>query len=129
MGLKLVLNPSKKEKGLNNIIQKRRTHDFKRTWRTLEGSLELTKKPDWFLRCPQVRSQRLSEDIMNNTLRLIQNGYSSTEVARIYNVSHSVFNRVAIRFRRSGSVKFTHGGGRRRCTTPAQNEYLRLQVK
>lgn len=76
-----------------------------------------------------IKMPRLSEEIMNNALRLIRNGYSNREVARIYNVSHSVINRVVVRFRRNGSVRFTHGGGRRRSTTPAQDQYLRLQVR
>ena len=73
--------------------------------------------------------RRLSEDILTIALRMINNGSSQREVARFFNVSHSVINRAVQRFRQSGSVRFNHGGGRSRRTTPVQNRYLRLLVR
>jgi transposase len=72
---------------------------------------------------------RLSEDYLNVALRMIQNGSSHREVARFFNVSHSVINRAVERFHRTGNVRFSHGGGRQSSTTPAQNLYLRVLVR
>lgn len=79
--------------------------------------------------CSQMPSNRLSEDSLGTALRMLRNGSSQREVARTFNVSHSVISRALQRFNTTGSVRFRHSGGRPRRTTPAQSHYIHITAR
>lgn len=55
---------------------------------------------------------------------LLQRGMRQKEIASLFNVSPSVINRAKDRFLASGSARTTHGGGRERATSAAEDRML-----
>ena len=72
---------------------------------------------------PQRR--RLSMDVRNRAVGMLQAGMTQINVARRIGVSPSVIHRLISRFTQTNSTADRPRTGRPRCTTPAQDCYLR----
>lgn len=72
---------------------------------------------------------RLSQNEMNNCIRLLNEGYSQTAVAIIYNISQSVVARIKKRFEEFGSVAHRHNAGHQRMMSPRQERRLLGNVR
>ncbi|GFW89200.1 transposable element Tcb2 transposase [Trichonephila clavipes] len=59
----------------------------------------------------------------------IEEGRKITDVAREFNIAHSVFSRLWKSFKTTGMCSRRHGGGRVRYTTPAEDRYIVLSAK
>ncbi|GFU53840.1 transposable element Tc1 transposase [Trichonephila clavipes] len=59
----------------------------------------------------------------------IEEGRKITEVAREFNIAHSVVSRLWKSFKTTGMCSRRHGGGRVRSTTPAEKRYIVLSAK
>ncbi|GFV65192.1 uncharacterized protein TNCV_2148841 [Trichonephila clavipes] len=56
----------------------------------------------------------------------IEEGQKITDVAREFDISHSVVSRLWRSFKTTGMCSRRHGGGRVRNTTPAEDRYIVL---
>ncbi|GFT31938.1 transposable element Tc1 transposase [Trichonephila clavipes] len=59
----------------------------------------------------------------------IEEGRKITDVAREFDIAHSVVSRLWKSFKTTGMCSRRHGGGRVRSTTPAKNRYIVLSAK
>ncbi|GFS80644.1 transposable element Tcb1 transposase [Trichonephila clavipes] len=59
----------------------------------------------------------------------IEEGRKITEVAREFDIAHSVVSRLWKSFRTTGMCSRRHGGGRVRSKTPAEDRYIVLSAK
>ncbi|GFU56858.1 hypothetical protein TNCV_2437371 [Trichonephila clavipes] len=59
----------------------------------------------------------------------IEEGRKITDVAREYDIAHSVVSRLWKSFKTTGMCSRRHGGGRVRSTTPAEDRYIVLSAK
>ncbi|GFW56297.1 transposable element Tcb2 transposase [Trichonephila clavipes] len=59
----------------------------------------------------------------------IEEGRKITDVAREFNIAHSVVSRLWKSFKTTGMCSRRHGGGRVRSTTPAEDRYIVLLAK
>ncbi|GFV42220.1 retrovirus-related Pol polyprotein from transposon 297 [Trichonephila clavipes] len=59
----------------------------------------------------------------------IEEGRKITDVAREYDIAHSVVSRLWKSFKTSGMCSRRHGAGRVRSTTPAEDRYIVLSAK
>ncbi|GFX18690.1 transposable element Tcb2 transposase [Trichonephila clavipes] len=59
----------------------------------------------------------------------IEEGRKITDVAREFDIAHSVVSRLWKSFKTTGMCSRRHGGGRVRSTTPAENRYIVLSAK
>ncbi|GFW83979.1 uncharacterized protein TNCV_4185791 [Trichonephila clavipes] len=59
----------------------------------------------------------------------IEEGQKITDVARVFNIAHSVVSRLWKSFKTTGMCSRRHGGGRVRSTTPAEDRYIVLSAK
>ncbi|GFV59559.1 transposable element Tcb2 transposase [Trichonephila clavipes] len=59
----------------------------------------------------------------------IEEGRKITDVAREFDISHSVVSRLLKSFKTTGMCSRRHGGGRVRSTTPAEDRYIVLSAK
>ncbi|GFV08921.1 transposable element Tcb2 transposase [Trichonephila clavipes] len=59
----------------------------------------------------------------------IKEGRKITDVARGFNITHSVVSRLWKSFKTNGMCSRRHGGGRVRSTTPAEDRYIVLSAK
>ncbi|GFW84985.1 transposable element Tcb1 transposase [Trichonephila clavipes] len=59
----------------------------------------------------------------------IEEGRNITNVAREFDIAHSVVSRLWKSFKTTGMCSRRHGGGRVRSTTPAEDRYIVLSVK
>ena len=66
---------------------------------------------------------------LNRAIGMLQGGMTQREVAAAVGTAQSVISRAWRRYRRSGSVRRGHGGGRQRATTPAQDRFLTIQAR
>ncbi|GFU36519.1 HTH_Tnp_Tc3_2 domain-containing protein [Trichonephila clavipes] len=70
------------------------------------------------------------EDFMRGRIiRKIEEGRKITDVAREFDIAHSVVSRLWKSFKTTGMCSRRHGGGRVRSTTPAENRYIVLSAK
>ncbi|GFU53724.1 transposable element Tcb2 transposase [Trichonephila clavipes] len=60
---------------------------------------------------------------------VIEEGRKITDVAREFDIAHSVVSRLWKSFKTTGMCSRRHGGGRVRSTTPAEDRYIVLSVK
>ncbi|GFV57798.1 HTH_Tnp_Tc3_2 domain-containing protein [Trichonephila clavipes] len=56
-------------------------------------------------------------------------GEKKTDVAREFDIAHSVVSRLWKSFKTTGMCSRRHGGGRVRSTTPAEDRYIVLSAK
>lgn len=73
---------------------------------------------------PQVKMVRLNEAYLNRAIGMIQSGTSQRRTADILGVSISQVNRAWLRYQTNNSPNYTHGGGRQRATTAANDRYI-----
>ncbi|GFV67594.1 transposable element Tcb2 transposase [Trichonephila clavipes] len=59
----------------------------------------------------------------------IEEGRKITDVARVFDIDHSVVSRLWKSFKTTGMCSRRHGGGRVRSTTPAEDRYIVLSAK
>ncbi|GFW62428.1 transposable element Tcb1 transposase [Trichonephila clavipes] len=59
----------------------------------------------------------------------IEEGRKITDVAREFDIAHSVVSRLWMSFKTTGMCSRQHGGGRVRSTTPAEDRYIVLSAK
>ncbi|GFV96490.1 transposable element Tcb1 transposase [Trichonephila clavipes] len=59
----------------------------------------------------------------------IEEGRKITDVAREFDIAHSVVSRLWKSFKTTGLCSRRHGGGRVRSTTPAEDRYIVLSAK
>ncbi|GFW83129.1 transposable element Tcb1 transposase [Trichonephila clavipes] len=59
----------------------------------------------------------------------IEEGRKITDVAREFDIAHSVVQRLCKSFKTTGICSRRHGGGRVRSTTPAEDRYIVLSAK
>ncbi|GFW73883.1 uncharacterized protein TNCV_48721 [Trichonephila clavipes] len=59
----------------------------------------------------------------------IEEGRKITDVAREFDIAHSVVSRLWKSFKTTGMCSRRHGGGRVRSTTPAEDRYVVLSAK
>ncbi|GFW29977.1 transposable element Tcb1 transposase [Trichonephila clavipes] len=59
----------------------------------------------------------------------IEEGRKITDVAREFDIAHSVVSRLWKKFKTTGMCSRRHGGGRVRSTTPAEDRYIVLSAK
>ncbi|GFX75419.1 transposable element Tcb1 transposase [Trichonephila clavipes] len=59
----------------------------------------------------------------------IEEGRKKTDVAREFDIAHSVVSRLWKSFKTTGMCSRRHGGGRVRSTTPAEDRYIVLSAK
>ncbi|GFW75193.1 HTH_Tnp_Tc3_2 domain-containing protein [Trichonephila clavipes] len=59
----------------------------------------------------------------------IKEGQKITDVAREFDIAHSVVSRLWKSFKTTGMSSRRHGGGRVRSTTPAEDRYIVLSAK
>ncbi|GFX58804.1 hypothetical protein TNCV_805081 [Trichonephila clavipes] len=59
----------------------------------------------------------------------IEEGRKITDVAREFDIAHSVVSRLWKSFKTTGMCSRWHGGGRVRSTTPAEDRYIVLSAK
>ncbi|GFW71469.1 uncharacterized protein TNCV_3459951 [Trichonephila clavipes] len=59
----------------------------------------------------------------------IEEGRKITDVAREFDIAHSVDSRLWKSFKTTGMCSRRHGGGRVRSTTPAEDRYIVLSAK
>ncbi|GFW70824.1 hypothetical protein TNCV_4148721 [Trichonephila clavipes] len=59
----------------------------------------------------------------------IEEGRKTTDVAREFDIAHSVVSRLWKSFKTTGMCSRRHGGGRVRSTTPAEVRYIVLSAK
>ncbi|GFU52653.1 transposable element Tc1 transposase [Trichonephila clavipes] len=59
----------------------------------------------------------------------IEEGRKITDVAREFDIAHSVVSRLWKSFKTTGMCSREHGGGRVRSTTPAEDRYIVLSAK
>ncbi|GFX16656.1 transposable element Tcb2 transposase [Trichonephila clavipes] len=59
----------------------------------------------------------------------IEEGRKITDVAREFDIAHSVVSRLWKSFETTGMISRRHGGGRVRSTTPAEDRYIVLSAK
>ncbi|GFV36390.1 HTH_Tnp_Tc3_2 domain-containing protein [Trichonephila clavipes] len=59
----------------------------------------------------------------------IEEGRKITDVAREFDIAHSVISRLRKSFKTTGMCSRRHGGGRVRSTTPAEDRYIVLSAK
>ncbi|GFT77969.1 transposable element Tcb2 transposase [Trichonephila clavipes] len=59
----------------------------------------------------------------------IEEGQKITDVAREFDIAHSVVSRLWKSFKTTGMCSRRHGGGRNRSTTPAEDRYIVLSAK
>ncbi|GFU06657.1 uncharacterized protein TNCV_4352541 [Trichonephila clavipes] len=59
----------------------------------------------------------------------IEEGRKITDVAREFDIAHSVVSRLWKSFKTTGMCSRRHGGGRVRSTTPAEDRYIVLSAK
>ncbi|GFW26429.1 transposable element Tcb1 transposase [Trichonephila clavipes] len=58
-----------------------------------------------------------------------EEGRKITDVARVFDIAHSVVSRLWKSFKTTGMCSRRHGGGRVRSTTPAEDRYIVLSAK
>lgn len=68
--------------------------------------------------------RRLTPAELDNIAQLLREGRQQNIIAELYHVSPSVVNRALQRLTATGSAQITHGGGRQRSTTVADDRYL-----
>ncbi|GFX82529.1 uncharacterized protein TNCV_2166771 [Trichonephila clavipes] len=59
----------------------------------------------------------------------IEEGRKITDVARVFDIAHSVVSRLWKSFKTTGMCSRRHGGGHVRSTTPAEDRYIVLSAK
>ncbi|GFV76931.1 uncharacterized protein TNCV_690011 [Trichonephila clavipes] len=59
----------------------------------------------------------------------IEEGRKITDVARVFDIAHSVVSWLWKSFKTTGMCSRRHGGGRVRSTTPAEDRYIVLSAK
>ncbi|GFU72884.1 transposable element Tcb1 transposase [Trichonephila clavipes] len=70
------------------------------------------------------------EDFMRGRIiGKIEEGRKITDVAREFDIAHSVVSRLWKSFKTTGMCSRRHGGGRVRSTTPTEDRYIVLSVK
>ncbi|GFU49424.1 transposable element Tcb1 transposase [Trichonephila clavipes] len=70
------------------------------------------------------------DDFMRGRIiRQIKEGRKITDVARGFDIAHSVVSRLWKSFKTTGMCNRRHGGGRVRSTTPAEDSYIVLSAK
>ena len=67
---------------------------------------------------------RLSRDVRNQVIRMVEAGMPVMVVARRLNVNRNTIGRVISRHRRTGDVGDGPRTGRPRVTTPAQDRFI-----
>lgn len=71
------------------------------------------------------RGRNLSVEEAVRASTLLDEGYSMRHVARVLGRSHSTLSRMVRRFNETGSHLRRPGQGRKRCTTPIDERFLR----
>ncbi|GFX46835.1 transposable element Tcb2 transposase [Trichonephila clavipes] len=75
-------------------------------------------------------SQHHIDDFMGGRIiGKIEEGRKITDVAREFDIAHSVVSRLWKSFKTTGMCSRRHGGGRVRSTTPAEDRYIVLSAK
>ncbi|GFW13178.1 transposable element Tcb1 transposase [Trichonephila clavipes] len=70
------------------------------------------------------------DDFMRGrTIGKIEEGRKITNVAREFDIAHSVVSRLWKSFKTTGMCRRRHGGGRVRSTTPAEDRFIVLSAK
>lgn len=90
----------------------------------LPVTFTIRQSSDSFAKMP-----RLSQRELQTSIRLVEEGHTHREVARILNVAHGVINRAMQRYRATGDVGFRQGGGRGRTLTIRQEHQLRVMAR
>ncbi|GFV22510.1 transposable element Tcb1 transposase [Trichonephila clavipes] len=71
----------------------------------------------------------IDDFIRGRIIGKIEEGRKITDVAREFDIAHSVVSRLWKSFKTTGMCRRRHGGGRVRSTTPAEDRYIVLSVK
>ncbi|GFU82310.1 transposable element Tcb1 transposase [Trichonephila clavipes] len=71
----------------------------------------------------------IDDFIRGRIIGKIEEGRKITDVAREFDIAHSVFSRLWKSFKTTGMCSRRHGGGRVRSTTPAEDRYIVLSAK
>ncbi|GFX34427.1 uncharacterized protein TNCV_3656651 [Trichonephila clavipes] len=75
-------------------------------------------------------SRHLIDDFMRDRIiGKIEEGRKVTDVAREFDIAHSVVSRLWKSFKTTGMCSRRHGGGRVGCTMPAEDRYIVLSAK
>ncbi|GFW66447.1 transposable element Tcb2 transposase [Trichonephila clavipes] len=75
-------------------------------------------------------SRHHKDDFMRSRIiEKIEEGRKITDVAREFDIAHSVVSRLWKLFKTTGMCSRRHGGGRVRSTTPAEDRYIILSAK
>ncbi|GFV58475.1 uncharacterized protein TNCV_2116831 [Trichonephila clavipes] len=75
-------------------------------------------------------SQHPIDDFMRGRIiGKIEEGRKITDVAKEFDITHSVLSRLWKSFKTTGMCSRWHGGGRVRSTMPAEDRYIVLSVK
>ncbi|GFV40655.1 uncharacterized protein TNCV_2117311 [Trichonephila clavipes] len=70
------------------------------------------------------------DDFMRGrTIGKIEEGRTITDVARVFDITHSVVSRLWKSFKTNGMCSRRYAGGRVRSTTPAEDRYIVLSAK
>ncbi|GFS69435.1 hypothetical protein TNCV_3401141 [Trichonephila clavipes] len=71
----------------------------------------------------------IDDFIRGRIIGKIEEGRKITDVAREFDIAHSVVSRLWKSFKTTGMCSRRHGGGRVRSTTPAEDRYIVLSAK
>ncbi|GFW02458.1 transposable element Tcb2 transposase [Trichonephila clavipes] len=71
----------------------------------------------------------IDEFMRGRIIGKIEEGQKITDVAREFDIAHSVVSRLWKSFKTTGMCSRRHGGGRVRSTTPAEDRYIVLSAK
>ncbi|GFU81628.1 transposable element Tcb2 transposase [Trichonephila clavipes] len=73
--------------------------------------------------------QQIDDFMRGGIIGKIEEGRKITDVAREFDIAHSVVSRLWKSFKTTGMCSRRHGGGRVRSTTPAEDRYIVLSAK
>ncbi|GFY18078.1 uncharacterized protein TNCV_3385691 [Trichonephila clavipes] len=71
----------------------------------------------------------IDDFIRSRIIEKIEEGRKIRDVARVFDIAHSVVSRLWKSFKTNGMCSRRHGGGRVRSTTPAEDRYIVLSAK
>ncbi|GFX07017.1 uncharacterized protein TNCV_1556201 [Trichonephila clavipes] len=71
----------------------------------------------------------IDDFVRGRIIGTIEEGRKITDVARVFDIAHSVISWLWKSFKTTGKCRRRHGGGRVRSTTPAEDRYIVLSTK
>ncbi|GFW83728.1 transposable element Tcb1 transposase [Trichonephila clavipes] len=71
----------------------------------------------------------IDDFMLGRIIGKIEEGRKKTDVARVFDIAHSVVSRLWKSFKTTGMCSRRHGGSRVRSTTPAEDRYIVLSAK